>query len=163
MIWSRFLFRNCVYVSWKVSFWKMIFMNNSLREKCPNTEVFLVRIFLYSDWIRRDTEYLLLRISPYSVRIKKNTDQKKLCIWTFFTVIAYSYGNMQNKPKRRCYKDASNQTYTLILLLSNTTINIFAKTTFEQIMVDFSINWLYKLIHHVNFSFGFQEVEIYFE
>ena len=27
----------------------------SLREKCPNTELFLVRIFLYSDWIRRFT------------------------------------------------------------------------------------------------------------
>ena len=28
-----------------------------LREKCPNTELFLVRIFLYSDWIQRCTEY----------------------------------------------------------------------------------------------------------
>ena len=28
-----------------------------LREKCPNMELFLVRIFLYSDWIRRCTEY----------------------------------------------------------------------------------------------------------
>ena len=28
----------------------------TLREKCPNTEFFLVRIFLYSDWIRRFTE-----------------------------------------------------------------------------------------------------------
>ena len=27
-----------------------------LREKCPNTELFLVNIFLYSDWIRRFTE-----------------------------------------------------------------------------------------------------------
>ena len=27
----------------------------SLREKCPNIEFFLVRIFLYSDWIRRFT------------------------------------------------------------------------------------------------------------
>ena len=26
-----------------------------LREKCPNTELFMVRIFLYSDWIRRFT------------------------------------------------------------------------------------------------------------
>ena len=34
----------------------------SLREKCPNTEFFLVRIFLYS------------------VRIKENTDQKNLRI-----------------------------------------------------------------------------------
>ena len=30
----------------------------SLREKCPNTEFFLVRIFPHSDWIRRDTSYL---------------------------------------------------------------------------------------------------------
>ena len=29
-----------------------------LREKCPNTELFLVRIFTHSDWIRRDTKYL---------------------------------------------------------------------------------------------------------
>ena len=29
--------------------------NTSLREKCPNTEFFLVRIFLYSNWIRRFT------------------------------------------------------------------------------------------------------------
>ena len=27
----------------------------SQREKCPNTEFFLVRIFLHSDWIRRNT------------------------------------------------------------------------------------------------------------
>ena len=26
----------------------------TLREKCPNTELFLVRIFPHSDWIRRD-------------------------------------------------------------------------------------------------------------
>ena len=30
----------------------------SLRKKCPNTELFLVRIFLYSYWIRRFTLYL---------------------------------------------------------------------------------------------------------
>ena len=32
----------------------------TLREKCPNTELFLVRIFPHSDRIRRDTEYLSL-------------------------------------------------------------------------------------------------------
>ena len=31
---------------------------HSLRKKCINTELFLVRIFLYSDLIRRDTPYL---------------------------------------------------------------------------------------------------------
>ena len=40
---------------------------NSLRERCPNTEFFLVSIFLYS------------------VRIQENIDQKKLRIWTLFT------------------------------------------------------------------------------
>ena len=42
-------------------------------------------------------------------------------------------------------------------------INILAKTTFEQIMVNFSIKWLYKVFHQVNFGFGFEEVEIDFE
>ena len=38
----------------------------AMREKCPNTELFLVRIFLYS------------------VQIQENTDQKQLRIWTVF-------------------------------------------------------------------------------
>ena len=46
------------------------FINDSeseaLREKCPNTEFFLVRIF------------------PYSARIWENTEQKKLRIGTLF-------------------------------------------------------------------------------
>ena len=43
----------------------------ALSRKCPNTEFFLVCIFLYSD--------------PYLVQIQKNTDQKNLRIWTLFT------------------------------------------------------------------------------
>ena len=31
-----------------------------LREKCQNTDFFLVRIFPYSDWIRRDAPYLFV-------------------------------------------------------------------------------------------------------
>ena len=45
----------------------MNFVNYALREKCPNTEFFLVRIFLYS------------------VQIQENTDQEKLHIWRLFT------------------------------------------------------------------------------
>ena len=41
----------------------------TLREKCPNTEFFLVLIFPHSDWIRR---------YPYSVRMREDTDEKKL-------------------------------------------------------------------------------------
>ena len=39
----------------------------TLHEKCPNTKVFILRIF------------------PYSVLIRENTVQKKLRIWTLFT------------------------------------------------------------------------------
>ena len=30
--------------------------SDTLREKCPNTEFSLVRIFLYSDWIQKKTD-----------------------------------------------------------------------------------------------------------
>ena len=33
-------------------------VNYTLREKCPNTEFFLVRIFLYWHWIQENTPYL---------------------------------------------------------------------------------------------------------
>ena len=39
-----------------------------LREKCPNIEFFLVRIFQHSDWIRRDTTYFSGKI-----RTRKNS------------------------------------------------------------------------------------------
>ena len=47
----------------------------AFREKCPNTEFFLVRIFC----IRPEYGDLWSK-SPYSVRIQENTDQKKLGI-----------------------------------------------------------------------------------
>ena len=47
----------------------------TLREKCPNTEFFLVRVF------RIWTEYgEIWSISPYSVQKLENTNQKKLRI-----------------------------------------------------------------------------------
>ena len=52
----------------------------TLREKCPDTEFYLVRIFHYSDWIN------LVRKSPYLVHIRENMDLKKLRIWTLFTL-----------------------------------------------------------------------------
>ena len=44
----------------------------SLREKCPNTEFFLVRIFLYSDWIRRFTVNLRIQSEHRKIRTRKN-------------------------------------------------------------------------------------------
>ena len=47
--------------------WWLLLNHLTLREKCPNTDLFLTRIFLYSDWT------------------VENTDQKKLRIWAPFT------------------------------------------------------------------------------
>ena len=33
-----------------------MYTTNALRKKCPNTELFLVRVFLYSDWIQENTD-----------------------------------------------------------------------------------------------------------
>ena len=52
----------------------------------------------------------------------------------------YLCGNVRNKLDGKCYKDVLNQTYILILVSPNKTINICANTTFEQVMVNFSIN-----------------------
>ena len=51
---------------------------HSLREKCVNTEFFLVRIFPHSDWIRRDTPYL----SVFSPNTGKNGPEKSLYLDT---------------------------------------------------------------------------------
>ena len=45
---------------------------NLLREKCLSTEVFLVRIFPHSDWIRRDTVFLRIQSDCEKIRTKKN-------------------------------------------------------------------------------------------
>ena len=50
----------------------------TLREKCLNTEFFLVRK------------------SPFSVRIQENMDQKKLRIWTLFSQRLIIIKNLKN-------------------------------------------------------------------
>ena len=42
----------------KISSRRIMTQPDALREMCPNTEFFLVRIFTHSNWIRRDTKYL---------------------------------------------------------------------------------------------------------
>ena len=54
----------------------------SLREKCPNTESFLVHFFLYSDWTRRFAEW----ISIFSPNAGKYGPEITLCLDTFHAV-----------------------------------------------------------------------------
>ena len=58
-----------------------ILLKHTLREECPNTELFLVRIFLRSEWIRR--EYL----SVFTPNMGKYRPEKTPYLDTFHTVI----------------------------------------------------------------------------
>ena len=52
-------------------------VKDQLREKCPNTELFLVRISLHSDWIVRDSK---------RYQIQENTDQKYNSVFWYFSL-----------------------------------------------------------------------------
>ena len=61
------LFRN--FQNHVNSFKKEVPIRTLLCRKCPNTEFFLVRIFLYSDWMRR--ENLRIQAEYWKIRIRK--------------------------------------------------------------------------------------------
>ena len=76
------------------------FSTLSLREKCPNTELFLVRVFLYSDWIRRFTRsYFWSVFSP-------NTGKYGPEITRYFDTFhaEYSWDIYQEKPDTKFSK-----------------------------------------------------------
>ena len=52
----------------------------TLREKCPNTELFLVRIFLYSDWIRTKNNSVFEHFSRSESYIDDYVGKKVRCI-----------------------------------------------------------------------------------
>ena len=58
-----------------------IFLKHTLREKCPNTELFLVSIFLRSEWIRRE------HLSVFTPNMGKYGPEKTPYLDTFHTVI----------------------------------------------------------------------------
>ena len=66
-------FSNCKY-NLTLLFCDAWNLNFTLREKCPNTEFFLVRTFLYSDWIQEIYEVNLRIQSEYrKIRTRKNS------------------------------------------------------------------------------------------
>ena len=56
-----------------ISYLQVVFVLFSRRVKCSNTEFFLIRILLHSDWIPRDTPYL----SVFSPNAEKYGPEKK--------------------------------------------------------------------------------------
>ena len=61
----------CISNFWKYYIWYIKSNTGSTASKVSNYGVFLVRIFLYSNWIRRFTEY------------RKTRTRKNLDTWTF--------------------------------------------------------------------------------
>ena len=64
--------------------------------------VILIRIFAYSDWIRRDTEYQ--SICPYSVQMRENTDQNNseyghFLRSVYFKNVIFIQGGIKKLPK----------------------------------------------------------------
>ena len=51
----------------------MLSWRYALGEKCPNTELFLVRIFPHSEWIQRDRKYLRIHASCRKIRTRNNS------------------------------------------------------------------------------------------
>ena len=58
---------NCNFCMRRCFKYKYEGIKMSLREKWPNTELLLVRIFPHTDWIRIDTSYLSV-FSPYAAK-----------------------------------------------------------------------------------------------
>ena len=117
-------------------------MHWAQREKCPNTALFLVPIFLYSDWIRRDKENL----SVFSPNTGKYGSKWRR-IWTLFTQLsvwpAFLHGVL-----RKASKVTPNGFSTLVLLInwSNNWLQliIFISLVRASIVDYFCITWLHQ-------------------
>ena len=83
-------FNSCLFIATQCFYFQFIFsvlcsplLALSLREKCPNTELFLVRIFLHSDQIRKDMEH----ISATSPNVRKYGPEITPYLDTFHAVL----------------------------------------------------------------------------
>ena len=107
-----------------------------LRERCPNTELFLVRIFLYLDWIRRFTVNLRIQSEYRKIRTRNNSvfghfsrsvtlhfkSDKKISSTYIYPTCKYMF-YVNNKDTRKTAVD-----FVLVSLLS--TWNTFSHSVF---------------------------------
>ena len=80
------------WLNWKYACHKyltfFLYFERLLREKCPHTEFFLVRIFSHSDYMRRDNPYL----SVFSPNAGKCGPEKTLYFEPFHALITWKVG-----------------------------------------------------------------------
>ena len=75
-----------------------------LREKCPNTEIFLIHIFLYSDWIR-DLLKHRLQITPYLDTLKAVVDRDITFTNKFLAGVKNHLLSYFSKPKWKLHEN----------------------------------------------------------
>ena len=80
------------------NFFTLLLVYHTLREKCPNTELFLVLIFLYSDWIRRFTP----KISVVSPKIGKHRPEITPYLDTFHAVTLFLISDKEHHKFFQC-------------------------------------------------------------
>ena len=90
--WLRLLLPDCSFQKLSTDY----ILNLSRREKCPNTDFFLVRIFPYSDLIRENADWKKLRILTLYTQcmalkssLEENSSKKKN-FWCFLPTVQIS-------------------------------------------------------------------------
>ena len=87
----------------------------SLRETCPNTEFFLIRIFPHLEWVRGDTPYL----SVFSQNAGKYWPEKTPYLDTFHAVFSFlSKKSMVLAPEYTIVKPLYNEHLRFLRKLS---------------------------------------------
>ena len=92
---------------------------SGLREKFPDTEFFLVRIFLHSDWIRRFTPYFpVFRVNTeiYSVNLRIQSEYRKIQARKYSVFGHFSCSADHNKEhtgllQKKCYENYNKNTH----------------------------------------------------
>ena len=109
-----------------------------LRKKCPNTEFFVVRIFHYSDWIRRLTE----EISVFSPNTGKYGPEKLriLTIFTQWTRLDWA-APVQNKER-------GDDLYQTLMKVWNSSVCTKRLMLFNQLLSTF---WLWNFFTSLPF------------
>ena len=104
----------------------------SLRENCPNTELLLIRIFLYSDWIRRftvlrlNTEKRGPEITPYL-----DTFHAVVTMWTLSLFRRNNQKYLQASKAATLLKSDSN-TGIFLWILQNFWEHLFWKASADE-------------------------------
>ena len=79
-----------LYFPWK---WKGL-LSDALHEKCPNTELFLVCIFLHSDWIRTRNKSVFGHLSRWDGIEKMTVIETDSGEWNIFRAVFRTMSNL---------------------------------------------------------------------